>query len=194
MSEIENLKASILERAHRQGQAQLDQDLQIIDQQFNLDKEKLIAEKRESKYSLLKEIERNYQIQIQQLHNQERQSSLAIKQEVLRALFDEALSKMENWDKVEESTFINQILTKYRNDNCQVTFGQVTGQKFNQDDFHKLKTDYPNCQFSNQYIVGQAGLVISNDKIDYTYLYNELVDSLFKSECAEISHQLFSDQ
>ncbi|EGE54783.1 hypothetical protein [Streptococcus parauberis] len=194
MTAIENLKASVLEKAYQEGQAQLDKDLLAIDQQFDLEKEKVIVEKKESKLIQLKELDRGYQVQMQQLRNQERQSSLAIKQEVLKSLFNGALSKMENWEKGEELSFMDQILTKYQTESCQVTFGQITAQKFNQDDFRKFEETYPNCQFSKDFIDGEAGFVISMDKVDYTYLYSLLVNSLFKSECAEISNQLFSDR
>nr|WP_308686842.1 hypothetical protein [Streptococcus parauberis] len=40
MTAIENLKASVLEKAYQEGQAQLDKDLLAIDQQFDLEKEK----------------------------------------------------------------------------------------------------------------------------------------------------------
>ncbi|KHD44279.1 ATPase [Streptococcus hongkongensis] len=193
MSDIEQLRAGILEQAHQEGRAKLDQELQILDRQYDQEKISIIAEKKESAKLQLKELQRQYQVNMQQLKNKERQSSLAMKQEVLKELFKAALEKMVNWELDEELVFIKLILDKYTSNKGQVQFGQKTAVKLSEQSYQQLRDTYPNFQFSSETIMNQAGFVISIGQVDYTYLYSDLVDSLFTSECAAISQQLFSE-
>lgn len=193
VSDIEQLRAGILEQAHQEGRAKLDQELQILDRQYDQEKISIIAEKKESAKLQLKELQRQYQVNMQQLKNKERQSSLAMKQEVLKELFKAALEKMVNWELDEELVFIKLILDKYTSNKGQVQFGQKTAVKLSEQSYQQLRDTYPNFQFSSETIMNQAGFVISIGQVDYTYLYSDLVDSLFTSECAAISQQLFSE-
>ena len=90
MSDISDLKASVLEQAHEKGHLLLAEATEKIEQEAKEREAQLVRQKLGQREQQLKEISRRSQRDIQQLENQKRQSTLVIKQRVLRELFEEA--------------------------------------------------------------------------------------------------------
>ncbi|VSO47203.1 V-type H+-ATPase, subunit E [Streptococcus pneumoniae] len=191
MSNLENLRESVIEQAHEKGRMKLLDSKKKIDDEFEMQKSLIIKKKEAEHERKLKELQQKYQIIFQQLKNKERQSTLVSKQKILKELFQSALLEMESWSADKEMEFIYRILERYSQQEVIVTFGERTLAKFNLEQLEKLKFSFPNYLFSEQPISNESGLLISIGKIDDNYLYQTLIGSISKEESSSIANQIF---
>ncbi|HHD9127493.1 TPA: hypothetical protein ACOZGY_001984, partial [Streptococcus pneumoniae] len=110
MSNLENLRESVIEQAHEKGRMKLLDSKKKIDDEFEMQKSLIIKKKEAEHERKLKELQQKYQIIFQQLKNKERQSTLVSKQKILKELFQSALLEMESWSADKEMEFIYRIL------------------------------------------------------------------------------------
>ena len=188
MSGTEQLKASVLE------QALLEFPFKLIfcSLKFCLSFLVRLLQKTSERKSRLKEIKQTFQVEAQQISNQERQSTLVSKQKVLSELFASALDRMRNWDADQELAFIKGLLGKYGQEKVTVQFGQLTADRLTPVHLEELRTAFPNMTFMSESIEQQAGLVLSVGKVDDTYLYDNLIDSIYKEESSRIATDIFA--
>ena len=130
MSDISDLKASVLEQAHEKGRLLLAEATEKIEHEAKERETQLVRQKLGQREQQLKEISRRSQREIQQLENQKRQSTLVIKQRVLRELFEEAYAQMAAWSSAEEEHFLKSVLAKYPEEELTLTFGALSAGKF----------------------------------------------------------------
>ncbi len=194
MSDISDLKASVLEQAHEKGRLLLAEATEKIEQEAKEREAQLVRQKLGQREQQLKEISRRSQRDIQQLENQKRQSTLVIKQRVLRELFEEAYAQMVAWSPAEEEHFLKSVLAKYPEEELTLTFGALSAEKFSSSQLEDLKKAFPNVSFSDQSIAGQAGFVLSQGRVDDSYLYRDLLDSVWQEESYRLAQDIFKDQ
>ena len=194
MSDISDLKASVLEQAHEKGRLLLAEATEKIEQEAKEREAQLVRQKLGQREQQLKEISRRSQREIQQLENQKRQSTLVIKQRVLRELFEEAYAQMVAWSPAEEEHFLKSVLAKYPEEELTLTFGALSAEKFSSSQLEDLKKAFPKVSFSDQSIAGQAGFVLSQGRVDDSYLYRDLLDSVWQEESYRLAQDIFKDQ
>jgi len=194
MSDISDLKASVLEQAHEKGRLLLAEATEKIEQEAKEREAQLVRQKLGQREQQLKEISRRSQRDIQQLENQKRQSTLVIKQRVLRELFEEAYAQMVAWSPAEEEQFLKSVLAKYPEEELTLTFGALSAEKFSSSQLEDLKKAFPQVHFSDQSIAGQAGFVLSQGRVDDSYLYRDLLDSVWQEESYRLAQDIFKDQ
>ncbi len=194
MSDISDLKASVLEQAHEKGRLLLAEATEKIEQEAKEREAQLVRQKLGQREQQLKEISRRSQRDIQQLENQKRQSTLVIKQRVLRELFEEAYAQMMAWSPAEEEHFLKSVLAKYPEKELALTFGALSAEKFSSSQLEDLKKSFPQVHFSDQSIAGQAGFVLSQGRVDDSYLYRDLLDSVWQEESYRLAQDIFKDQ
>lgn len=194
MSDISDLKASVLEQAHEKGRLLLAEATEKIEQEAKEREAQLVRQKLGQREQQLKEISRRSQRDIQQLENQKRQSTLVIKQRVLRELFEEAYAQMVAWSPAEEEHFLKSALAKYPEEELTLTFGALSAEKFSTNQLEDLKKAFPQVHFSDQSIAGQAGFVLSQGRVDDSYLYRDLLDSVWQEESYRLAQDIFKDQ
>ena len=194
MSDISVLKASVLEQAHEKGRLLLAEATEKIEQEAKEREAQLVRQKLGQREQQLKEISRRSQRDIQQLENQKRQSTLVIKQRVLRELFEEAYAQMVAWSLAEEEHFLKSALAKYPEEELTLTFGALSAEKFSSNQLEDLKKAFPQVHFSDQSIAGQAGFVLSQGRVDDSYLYRDLLDSVWQEESYRLAQDIFKDQ
>lgn len=194
MSDISDLKASVLEQAHEKGRLLLAEATEKIEQEAKEREAQLVRQKLGQREQQLKEISRRSQRDIQQLENQKRQSTLVIKQRVLRELFEEAYAQMVAWSPAEEEYFLKSVLAKYPEEEMTLVFGTLSAEKFSSSQLEDLKKAFPNVSFSDQSIAGQAGFVLSQGRVDDSYLYRDLLDSVWQEESYRLAQDIFKDQ
>lgn len=191
MSDIEGLRKSILEKAQQKGQQALQEHQAIIKVQFEKKKSDLMA-KITAEWQLKQKIlKQQQQVECQQLQNEERQSMLAAKQAILQELFEDAYQTMCNWSVEEELTFVSSVLQKYADQSVTIFFGDISLQKISERVFESLKLKYPNIEFSHQAIPHEAGFLVTTGRIDDTYLYRELITSIYEKDHSRIAHAIF---
>ena len=194
MSDISDLKASVLEQAHEKGRLLLAEATEKIEQEAKEREAQLVRQKLGQREQQLKEISRRSQRDIQQLENQKRQSTLVIKQRVLRELFEEAYAQMVAWSPAEEEHFLKSVLAKYPEEELTLTFGALSAEKFNSSHLEDLKKAFPQVHFSDQFIADQAGFVLSQGRVDDSYLYRDLLNSVWQEESYRLAQDIFKDQ
>ena len=194
MSDISDLKASVLEQAHEKGRLLLAEATEKIEQEAKEREAQLVRQKLGQREQQLKEISRRSQREIQQLENQKRQSTLVIKQRVLRELFEEAYAQMVAWSPAEEEHFLKSVLAKYPEEELTLTFGALSAEKFSSSQLEDLKKAFPQVHFSDQFIAGQAGFVLSQGRVDDSYLYRDLLNSVWQEESYRLAQDIFKDQ
>ena len=194
MSDISDLKASVLEQAHEKGRLLLAEATEKIEQEAKEREAQLVRQKLAQREQQLKEISRRSQRDIQQLENQKRQSTLVIKQRVLRELFEEAYAQMMAWSPAEEEQFLKSVLAKYPEKELTLVFGALSAEKFSSSQLEDLKKAFPQVHFSDQSIAGQAGFVLSQGRVDDSYLYRDLLDSVWQEESYRLAQDIFKDQ
>ena len=194
MSDISDLKASVLEQAHEKGRLLLAEATEKIEQEAKEREAQLVRQKLGQREQQLKEISRRSQRDIQQLENQKRQSTLVIKQRVLRELFEEAYAQMVAWSLAAEEHFLKSALAKYPEEELTLTFGALSAEKFSSNQLEDLKKAFPQVHFSDQSIAGQAGFVLSQGRVDDSYLYRDLLDSVWQEESYRLAQDIFKDQ
>lgn len=194
MSDISDLKASVLEQAHEKGRLLLAEATEKIEQEAKEREAQLVRQRLGQREQQLKEISRRSQREIQQLENQKRQSTLVIKQRVLRELFEEAYAQMVAWSPAEEEHFLKSVLAKYPEEELTLTFGALSAEKFSSSQLEDLKKAFPQVHFSDQFIAGQAGFVLSQGRVDDSYLYRDLLDSVWQEESYRLAQDIFKDQ
>ena len=194
MSDISDLKASVLEQAHEKGRLLLAEATEKIEQEAKEREAQLVRQKLAQREQQLKEISRRSQRDIQQLENQKRQSTLVIKQRVLRELFEEAYAQMAAWSPAEEEHFLKSVLAKYPEEELTLVFGALSAEKFSSSQLEDLKKAFPKVSFSDQSIAGQAGFVLSQGRVDDSYLYRDLLDPVWQEESYRLAQDIFKDQ
>ena len=194
MSDISDLKASVLEQAHEKGRLLLAEATEKIEQEAKEREAQLVRQKLGQREQQLKEISRRSQRDIQQLENQKRQSTLVIKQRVLRELFEEAYAQMVAWSPDEEEHFLKSVLAKYPEEELTLAFGALSAEKFSSSQLEDLKKAFPQVHFSDQSIAGQAGFVLSQGRVDDSYLYRDLLDSVWQEDSYRLAQDIFKDQ
>ena len=194
MSDISDLKASVLEQAHEKGRLLLAEATEKIEHEAKERETQLVRQKLGQREQQLKEISRRSQRDIQQLENQKRQSTLVIKQRVLRELFEEAYAQMVAWSPAEEEHFLKSVLAKYPEEELTLTFGALSAGKFSSSQLEDLKKSFPQVHFSDQSIAGQAGFVLSQGRVDDSYLYRDLLNSVWQEESYRLAQDIFKDQ
>ena len=194
MGSHSELRTSVLEQAHEKGRLLLAEATEKIEQEAKEREAQLVRQKLSQREQQLKEISRRSQRDIQQLENQKRQSSLAIKQRVLRELFEEAYAQMAAWSQVEEERFLKSVLAKYPEEELTLTFGVLSAEKFSSSQPEDLKKAFPQVHFSDQFIADQVGFVLSQGRVDDSYLYRDLLDSVWQEESYRLAQDIFKDQ
>ena len=194
MSDISDLKASVLGQAHEKGRLLLAEATEKIEQEAKEREAQLVRQKLGQREQQLKEISRRSQREIQQLENQKRQSTLVIKQRVLRELFEEAYAQMVAWSPAEEEHFLKSVLAKYPEEEMTLVFGALSAEKFSSSQLEGLKKAFPQVHFSDQSIAGQAGFVLSQGRVDDSYLYRDLLDSVWQEESYRLAQDISKDQ
>ena len=135
---------------------------------------------------------RRYQQQLQQVEYQKRQAKLTAKQKVLTELFTEALARMEAWDSQQIWQFMEPVLNQFNGQAFELELGEVTQAKFSHDQLEQLQARYPNMALRVP-LRHETGFVISQGRIEYNYLFRELLTAVYEEEGYQIANQIFAD-
>ncbi|MBD3949870.1 hypothetical protein I4Q36_01720 [Tuanshanicoccus lijuaniae] len=192
MSDLQKLRESILAKAHQEGQAQLEKAKQIHEIEFNEQVEKLTREKEIARQHLLdKEAQRLVRLE-QQMTNQGRQGNLINRQHLIDELFEGAVEQMTNWSSDTLQSFLSKVLDQFQQ---QVTlvFGDKTKGQLSTEQLAALQSHYPNVTVSEELLANAAGFIIRDARVDYNFLYNQLVDSIRSEMSTQLVQQVFEN-
>ena len=194
MDEFTKLKKSVLEQAEIKGQEYYQREINKLDQDYQKKMEDLDRNLEESRQAVLNKERHRHDRLLQQISNKERQTSLVTKQEILKILFAEARKQMKAWPFEKEFNFLKAVLKKHQDQTFQLVFGQETYNKFTSEHLEDLKKNFSNMTISQETIPSVAGFKLVMDKIDYNYLYDDLVSDSENDISLEISDQVFTEE
>lgn len=192
MSDLQKLRESILAKAHQEGQAQLEKAKAEHEQEFQ-EKLKHVTRDKESQrsYQLERETQKLARLE-QQMANQERQENLKSRQSLIDELFDGAAKQMTNWPSDQLITFIKSILNQFSSKEVRLTFGSLTKNQLTQEAIDSIKSDYSNVTIEENVIENGAGFILKDGRVDYNFMFEQLVASLRDEMSAELAQQVFN--
>lgn len=193
MSELTQLKDSVLTQANDRGQLRLEKAQQEHAKEYEKKKEKLLFDKEAQRRQRVTELKNQHQKEIQQIKNKERLSSLKSKQAVLQELFGGAVDAMNQWSGEKQLQFVHQVLALYETRPMKLKFGEITRAKFAEKDVASLTQAYPHIKVESETIPREGGFVLTEEKIDYNYLYRLLVDATRDEINLSIAQQVFDE-
>lgn len=194
MSDMEQLKASVIAQAHEKGKTLLAEAEKTITKEFEQLQKQRLQEKAGLREKALQTIKRRLQREEQQIQNQERQSTLVTKNTVLQEMFKAAQDKMSAWSGDEQLGFLAAILQRYQGQAITVQLGQLTRDCFEQRHWDSLSQAFPQVTFLSQGIANEAGLVISSGQVDDNFLYSSLVASIWNEESYRLATAIFTEE
>lgn len=190
MSDIKGLKASVLAQSHEKGRLNLAAAREKIQADFETEKEQLMLEKERENRDRLSDVTRQRQLDLQRLENEARQSHLAIKQKLLNELYEAALEEMVNWSEEKHIAFFKRIVARYDRI-VTVQFGQKTAETFSEATWQTLYQAFTNVTFEEEVILGEAGFLISEGRVEANYLYSTLLQDFWELESYSLVAQIF---
>ncbi|MBR7927330.1 hypothetical protein KBI51_03995 [Aerococcaceae bacterium zg-ZUI334] len=194
MSDLQKLRESILAKAHQEGQAQLEKVKQIHEIEFNEQVEKLTREKELARQHLLdKEAHKLVRLE-QQMANQGRQGNLMNRQHLIDTLFEGAVEQMTSWSGDALQSFLVKILNQFKEQQVTLLFGDKTKDQLTPEQVESLQSIYPNVSVSEEVVANAAGFIIRNARVDYNFLFNQLVDSIRSEMSTQLVQQVFENQ
>lgn len=194
MSDLSKLKTSILDQTRQKGEARLANAAAQHEAEYRERYARLSENKQLERQRQLDALNDKYQRESQRLFNQERQSLLSAKQEILTALFHDALEYLNQWSEEEHLTFLKRVLAKYEGKPVVLTLGELTANTFSEDTFHGLHEHFENVKIAPERVVGQSGFIITQGQIDDNYLYATLVHAIRQTHNYRIATQIFNEE
>lgn len=191
MSEFTQLEKSVIDQAHERGEKAVERARHRLESEYEnqLDdrQEQMTTRFHSDKSAMRKELEQ----QTQQLQNKRRLLSLEAKQNILTELFASAAQKMNHWSRDEQLTFLYQVLNKYQAQNFSIKFGEYTRNQLTDEDIQALYQNFQEIHVEEEIFLRQGGFVITKGRIDYNYLYTNLVEASKEDLGLDIASRVF---
>lgn len=194
MSELTQLKDSVLTQANEKGQLKLERAQQEHTKEYEHKREQLLHEKEVVRRQKINEIKGEHMRLMQQIANQQRLTSLNSKQQVLDALFNGAVDTITNWTNEEHLLFTQRVLSQYGETELTLIFGSLTKENLTEENLNHLNKQHPNVTILEKSIPREAGFVLTEGRIDYNYLYTELVIDTRKVINLQIAKEVFGEE
>lgn len=191
MSDLSQLKETVIAQARQDGQAAFDAAKREIDERLKERRLRLEDEKQSLRQQRINEETSKHQQMLQQIRNEERQSSLQSKQNVLHELFQGAIETMEQASEDDQLKFFDAVIKRYDSAPISVQWGEKTVQQLSPQTLESLKEKYPHVTFEEQTAANEGGFVVKHKTVEYNYLYEELIRHFQAEESHKIAGEVF---
>lgn len=192
MSEFNQLREAILQQVHARGERRLRQATKMAEIERERNQAALLQERALKREQQIAQLTQTYARQKQQIAYQLRQATLAAKQDILKALFDGAEQTLYQWDEVTLLPFLRQVLQQFADQPAFLTFGEVTRHQLTEAAMDQLVQEFPQLTIRQEVIRQEGGFIVTVGKVDYNYLFSELVQAIYQEESYQIANQLFN--
>lgn len=187
MKELEGLSSQILNRTKENGQEKLVAKETELNAKIEANRIRLVEFQKNQKELIHSRNEMEYERQKQSLRNEKRNTLLGEKQAILANIYEGAIEKMSNWDTETFQQFAGNILKRFSNK--AVTF--VTGEKSAEHITSAFKAANPSVTFSDDFMPGKAGFIVSVDGVDYNYFFDQVVEEIQKDFTPKLASLAF---
>lgn len=192
MGELEQLRISVLEQAHRRGKLNLQRSCEKLEENYNKANQAQIDHLEETYHQKHAAMSKEYERKIQQIKNKRRQTALSSKQAILTELFAGAIDAMNHWSRDRQLEFLNQVLPAYAEEDTEIQLAEMTDHVLSEEDKQDLLSKYPHLKLNDEVISGEGGFVLTQGKIIYNYIYRRLVEETKKDYNTEVANQIFN--
>ncbi|EJC3743841.1 ATPase V [Enterococcus faecium] len=193
MNAIEKIISQMNEAAEQERAALEQEERMKIDQNFEQKRTQVETEHQKQKEKQIELLEKKYR----QLRNRQqvevRQENLNAKQEFLRRLFADAVTEMENWDESEQIQFIkNALYSLPLTGKVAFIAGEKSAAYLSQTLLDEWNNELPFMMIlSDETVADQAGFLITDQGVQYNFLFSSLVQDIQGTMSFEIANQLF---
>ncbi len=192
MKELDALSNQITTRVKEEGQRKVAKKEQELAEILEENRVRLVEQQKVQKTAIETRSKNDYSRQVQSLANEKRNRILAEKQNILTAVYEEAVEKMGNWDAERFQSFVQAVLRKFDKNDLKIIPGEKTNAHFTDAFKTTLKEEFSGMTVASETVSNKAGFIVEVGGIDYNFLFDQVVAEIkndFSSKLASLAFQ-----
>lgn len=191
MKELETLSKQIMDRVKQEGTQKVMEQEKILSQKLEENRLRLVGQHKTQKKLIESRSKDDYERQVQSLKNAKRNRILSEKQNVLSAIFDDAVKKMEAWDSATFQTFVKDVLSQFDTEQITVVPGEKSAFHFTDAFIQSLKTSKPTLKVEKESIKNQSGFLVGIGGVDYNFFFDQMIAEIKKEFSPKLASLAF---
>lgn len=151
-----------------------------------------VQKRTQDKEAIKAEYDQEYTIKKNTLDIKRRNEVLAVKQELLQKVFEEAKAELDQMDPSVFKSFVAGIISRFKADEMIVVkLGEKSAAALDQEWLKANSPSTMDVRLIKETVPKKAGLLIEKDGIEYNFLFEALVEDAKMSILPNISKELF---
>lgn len=173
----------IVEKAKEEAESLYNEEWNGYQQEYTKRKEKL--QKHASS-----ELEIIAERKAQRLHRE----LLTYKNELLNEIFNKAAEKLNNLGKEQFQDYFNSAIdTAKLSGTFKLFIGEHSKNKVDQNMLNNVENSELKLILQNTYIPNKGGFLINNEKVEYNFLFEDLLEDIKRTSGAKIAKEVFEE-
>ena len=191
MGKIETLQKTIIDKVQATGEAQVQNHQATLSDQLDQFKARLADQLLHQKDSYERNTSRQFEIRQQSLANELRNQKLMHKQGLLKDIIREVAPQINEMAPEEFIQLIQHVIGKVDASRAfTLQLGANSKDKVSQEAVEGFRAQFPQMQVREETIVNKSGFLISQDGMNFNYLFEDVVDELIPQLLIELEHEL----
>lgn len=192
MKDLEQLKQHILADLEKESKQRMEVATKEQEERISQMNVQYSQQEMAKKTTLKQEAKSQYEKEQQTILNASKKEVLRVKRELLESVFDDVLQVMSNWNGETLRLFIESAIRKLpKQQQTTLTFGEDTVSKLNDEEKQLLTTQFPFIQLDETTLPKQTGFVLSQEGIEYNYVFKDLIQDLKKEYSPILARKAF---
>lgn len=195
---MEQLTNYILESGRRENKEYFQVEKRLLENKSELTLASLETEKQQRLKKMRESVEQEFQQKMQREELLKNQALVLKKQDYLDQVINEVTNAMKNWPKDHFIKMITPIfISNDLHGHIDVILASFSREFIDQellDNFSQQHESTISYQLSDTIISNDGGFILSQDGIEYNYLYSSIQDQLSEEMEVEIVKFLFEDE
>ena len=188
----------ILNQGKIENDAYFDKESYVLNEDFKQKMTKLETDK-EARYQKQRAvIKETYEKKIQRIELEKNQSIMLEKQAYLKKVIDKMAVKLKTLSKEESQSFMSSIfISNDLSGQIDVLIGELSQETITQEWLDQLanQNEMPvTYVLSSEVISNDGGFILSQDGIEYNYLYSSILDQISEEKEYDIVSELFKNE
>ena len=188
----------ILNQGKIENDAYFDKESYVLNEDFKQKMTKIETDK-EARYQKQRAvIKETYEKKIQRIEVEKNQSIMLEKQAYLKKVIDKMAVKLKTLSKEESQSFMSSIfISNDLSGQIDVLIGELSQETITQEWLDQLanQNEMPvTYVLSSEVISNDGGFILSQDGIEYNYLYSSILDEISEEKEYDIVSELFKNE
>ncbi|SLM87050.1 hypothetical protein [Vagococcus fluvialis] len=188
----------ILNQGKIENDAYFDKESYVLNEDFKQKMTKIETDK-EARYQKQRAvIKETYEKKIQRIELEKNQSIMLEKQAYLKKVIDKMAVKLKTLSKEESQSFMSSIfISNDLSGQIDVLIGELSQETITQEWLDQLsnQNEMPvTYVLSSEVISNDGGFILSQDGIEYNYLYSSILDQISEEKEYDIVSELFKNE